>query len=235
MTLFGYDISQFLAGMMIGGAIVLFLLIKILSGFLLPSNFGRFNNFSQSYPSDYHARTGYRDRRGGSGFIFFLLILVIIIFAVKMLSNGGLSIGEQKNLKGTAPVTYDYPAPSLQLQGIGEGASSYPPPDYVYPVEETEAPNVREESIEETQPETDQYIVQTDCFNDYAQALKRAKGLQQKYDLPFGVIIKETAGQTKYASFVGPFPSCAKAKSVDRKYSLQGWIQPYQNFENLEQ
>ncbi len=225
MTLFGYDISQFLAGMLLGAALLYFL-IKALSGLYSP--FNGFNNFRQDY--GHYSRRGYRDERGGNGFVFFLLILIALIFAVKMLSNGGFSISGQKNFKDALPAVNNSPASAPQSKGIGEGDPLYPPPEYVH----SEKGDVPQKESEEDISSAEQYFVQTDCLDELDSAQERAESLHQAHGLPTGVMKKEIDGSIKYAPFLGPFDSSREADDANQRCcKFKGWVQPYRDIDEI--
>lgn len=220
MTLFGYDISQFVAGMLFGAALYHFL-IRSFSGL-----------FSRS--DDYRSGRGdYRRRRNNNGFVLFLLVIAAVLVLAKMFSGGSLSIGDHKIWKDASPVIHDQPAPpppSTRNEGIGEGASLYPPPKYVY----LENENVPQEESKEGTPSTERYFVQTDCLDALDSAQERAESLRQIHGLPTGVMKKETDGRVKYAPFLGPFDSRSEADDANRRCcKFKGWVQPYRNIEEI--
>lgn len=223
MTLFGYNISQLAAGILLG-AILYHFVIRSLSG--LFSQLGRFD--------DYSSRRDYRRRRSNNGFILFLLAIAAALVLAKMLSDGSLSIGDQKIWKDAIPaVTHDQPTPPpppARRVGTGEGASLYPPPEYVYPEKE----NTSRKESEEDLPSTERYFVQTDCLDELDSAQERAESLHQTHGLPTGVMKKEIDGSIKYAPFLGPFDSRSEAEDVNQQCcKLKGWVQPYRNIDEI--
>lgn len=207
---------------MLLGAALLFFLMKSMSGFFSPLS--GFNN----HRSDYSRNRGYRDPRRGNGFIYFLLFIVAVFLAFKMFSNGGLSFGKQTNQKNSAPALHVQPASPPQPGGIGEGEPLIAPPSFVYPEEHDKTTEGRAQYPETKEPESGavQYIIQTDSFGEYESAKEWAKKQRKRYGCQFGVLIKKSKGQTKYATYAGPFSSRDEAESANQEYALGGWIIP---------